>query len=145
MAFSKNDQESRLYPIVEKWMMKRFRCFKAGINVGLKYSRVDVLGVRDVGGRLSGDIETIAIEVKKGSGLFATASGQALGYQVYVNRVYLAASPENGFNPSEVEIASHLGIGLIQIKGTACREVLSSHHHTPISRMALEVAEKLGL
>src|SRR5207302_7792478 len=84
------EQESSLYPIVEKWMRKHFRCFKASINVGLAYSRVDVLGVRDIGGDLSGEIETIAIEVKRGSEPFAAASGQALWCEVYVNRVYLA-------------------------------------------------------
>ena len=62
----KRELESALYPYVEKWMKKHFLCFKTGINVGLAYSRVDVLGVRDVGGDLSGEVESIAIEVKRG-------------------------------------------------------------------------------
>ncbi len=82
--------EAELYPAVERYLRKHFRCFSAGTNVGLRYSRVDVIGVKDVGGDLSGEVETIAIEVKRGAEPFATASGQALGYQVYANRVYLA-------------------------------------------------------
>ena len=145
MAISENSKESSLYPGVERWLKKHFQCFKSGINIGLRYSRVDVLGVRDVGGDLSGQIATYAIEVKRGSEPFATASGQALGYQVYVNRVYLADVREESFKPSEIEIASHLGIGLIQIKGNKCREVLSSPHHVPIHRMSLELLERLAL
>lgn len=139
-------QEADLYPLVERWMRKHFRCFKAKVNVGLKYSRVDVLGVRDTGGDLTGEIETFAIEVKRHTGVFATSSGQALGYQVYVNRVYLAAVTESsGFKRSELDIASHLGIGLIQIKGARCREVLSSPHHRPITRMYTELLECMAL
>ncbi len=138
-------KESDLYPIVQKWMMKHFHCFKSHQNIGLKHGRVDVIGVRDVGGSLSGEVETIAIEVKRGVEPFATASGQALGYQVYANLVYLAEVRETEFKPSEIEIASHLGIGLIQIKGTKCREVLSSPFHRPITRMCLELLEKMAL
>ncbi len=138
-------KESDLYPIVQKWMTKHFHCFKSHQNIGLKYSRVDVVGVRDIGGDLSGEVETIAIEVKRGVEPFATASGQALGYQVYANLVYLAEVRETEFKPSEIEIASHLGIGLIQIKGKKCREVLTSPFHRPITRMYLELMERMAL
>ncbi len=138
-------KESEMYPAVKKWMVKHFRCFKADVNLGLRHSRVDVLGIRDVGGDLSGEVETIAIEVKRGSEPFATASGQALGYQVYVNRVYLADVREKSFSQPEIEIASHLGIGLVQVRGNTCREVLSSPYHRPITRMALELVERLAL
>lgn len=126
-------------------MVRHFKCFKSDINVGLQYSRADVLGVRDVGGSLSGDIEAIVIEVKRGMEPFATASGQALGYRVYANRIYLADERQRGFTHSELDIASHLGIGLIQVNGNTCREVLSSPNHQPIIRMSLELIEKLAL
>lgn len=145
MPARKQKLEADLYPVVERWMRRRFHCFKSAINVGLRYSRVDVLGVRDIGGSLTGEIETIAIEVKRHPGLFATSSGQALGYRVYVNRLYLAAVTETGFKPSELEIASHLGIGLVQIRGSQCREVLSSPNHNPITRMAMELVECMAL
>lgn len=126
-------------------MVKRFKCFNSDINVGLKYSRADVLGVRDIGGRLSGEVETIIIEVKMGAEPFATASGQAVGYSVYANRVYLAHCRPGGFTQSEIQIASRLGVGLVLVKGKRCSEVLSSPHHQPITRMHLEILEKLAL
>jgi hypothetical protein len=106
---------------------------------------VDILGVRDVGGILSGEIEVVCVEVKRGTEAFATASGQALGYSVYADRVYLADFREEGFKPTELEIASHLGIGLIRISERGCKEVLSSPSHNPIPRMALELIARLGL
>jgi hypothetical protein len=126
-------------------MTRHFRCFKTAINVGLSYSRVDVLGVRDVGGDLCGEVESICVEVKRDSEPFATACGQALGYKVYANRLYLAAVRPEGFAHSELDIASHLGIGLVQIKGSQCHEVLSSPYHMPISRMSLQLLERMAL
>jgi hypothetical protein len=140
-----SELESSLYKPIEKWMCKHFGCFRSGRNVGLKYSRVDVLGVRDVGGMLSGEIETISIEVKRGTEPFATASGQALGYSIYANRVYLADRREREFKPAELGIASRLGIGLIHVKGTKCREILSSHSHEPMPGLSQELLAKLAL
>lgn len=126
-------------------MRKHFKCFRSACNVGLSYSRMDIVGVRDVGGILSGEIEVICIEVKRGTEPFATASGQALGYSVYANRVYLADFRADGFKPAELEIASHLGIGLIQLSENRCKEVLSSPFHDPIPRMSLELIARLAL
>src|SRR3989442_8020878 len=99
-------RESGLYPFVERWMLKHFQCFKTVKEKGLKYGRIDVLGVRDVGGDLSGEIESIVIEVKKGITPFAKASGQTLGYRVYANRVYLADLRTASFSSDEIHIAS---------------------------------------
>lgn len=139
-------KESDLYPRVETWMKKHFRCFATATNTGLTYSRPDVTGVRDIGGDLSGEVESIIIEVKRGdSQPFATASGQALGYRVYANRVYLAEARPRPFDENEIQIASHLGIGLIWIKGRGCTEVLSSPSYTPITRLNRLLLEKLML
>lgn len=141
----KAPRESSLYPIVEKWMKRHFLCFKTGVDTGLKHSRVDVVGVRDIGGDLSGDVETIAVEVKKTGSPFATTSGQTLGYNVYANRVYLAESRKEPFSLEEVDIASHLGIGLIQIRGAKCSEIRSSPFYTPIRKLNLLLLDRLGL
>ncbi len=139
-------KESELYERVEKWMKGHFRCFATATNTGLAYSRPDVTGVRDIGGDLSGEVESIIIEVKRGdSQPFATASGQALGYRVYANRVYLAEARARPFDENEIQIASHLGIGLIWIKGRGCTEVLSSPSYTPITRLNRLLLEKLAL
>ena len=107
----KEKLEVAYYPQVERWAKKHFGFFKTAINRGLRYGRIDVLGVRDVGGDLSGEIESIAIEVKRGRTPFAVACGQTLGYRVYTNRVYLADIRSTCFTADETHIASNLGIG----------------------------------
>lgn len=139
------EREAIHYPTVAAWLRRRRSCFKTAINTGLQHSRIDVVGVRDVGGDLSGEIETISVEVKRGSAPFATATGQALGYRVYANRIYLADVRSKPFDQNEVEIASHLGVGLIRISGNRCFEELSSPYYKPITRMNLLLVEKLGL
>jgi hypothetical protein len=106
---------------------------------------VDVIGVRDVGGELSGEVQTIAVEVKREGSPFATTSGQTLGYNVYADRVYLAEARKEPFSPDEMDIASHLGIGLVQIRDNRCIEILSSPFYTPIRRLNLRLLETLGL
>ena len=137
--------ERDLYPIVARWLETQRKCFKVAINTGLRHGRIDVVGIKDVGGDLSGEIETVSIEVKRESAPFATATGQALGYKVFANRIYLAEQRPKAFSQEEVEIAGHLGVGLIRITGTKCHEELSSPHYRPITRMNLLLIEKLGL
>jgi hypothetical protein len=141
----KRPKEADLYPLIERWLKEECVCFATAVNTGLKHSRPDVTGVRDIGGDLSGEIESIVVEVKRGTQPFTTASGQALGYRVYANRVYLADYRQAYFSSEEVHIASHLGIGLIQIKGKECVERLSSPNYTPITRLNRALLEKLSL
>ena len=94
---------------------------------------------------MSGEVETISIEVKRGTEAFATATGQALGYKVYANRVYLADLRDEGFTHEQIEIASHLGVGLIRIVGSRCYEELSSPYYKPSTRMNGLLLERLGL
>jgi len=142
----KNDRESDLYPSVKKWLKENHLCFKFAQDTGLEHSRIDVVGVADVGGDLSGEVEIIAVEVKRRTGQFAKASGQALGYKVYANRIYLADVRDDKFNPDEIRIASHLGIGLIQIqKNRECKEILSSPYYKPIEKLNLLLLVKLDL
>jgi hypothetical protein len=138
--------EKTYYPIVAKWLAKNHHCFRTAENTGLKFSRADVIGIRDIGGDLTGEIETIVVEVKRGSEAFATASGQAFGYIVYANRVYLADKRTNGFTQEELQIASHLGIGLISIdKNNKCHEVLSSPYYKPLTKLNTSLLEKMRL
>jgi hypothetical protein len=137
--------EKDLYPTVAAWLRRHRKCFKTAINTGLSHSRIDVIGIRDTGGDLSGETETTSVEVKRGTEPFATATGQALGYKVYANRVYLADYRDKSFSQDQIEIASHLGVGLIRVTGTRCREELSSPYYKPITRMNALLMEKLGL
>lgn len=138
--------EAALYPVVRKWAARHFQCFQTNVDVGLKYSRADVFCIRDTGGDLTTDFETIVIEVKKGRRPFAKTSGQAYGYRVYANRVYLADYREAPFNRTEREIAAQLGIGLIQITTRLkCKEVQASPRYEPIPSMATELLERVKL
>ena len=83
---AKRVAERTLYPAVERWLRRHFGCFRTAVNKGLRHSRIDIVGVRDTGGDLSGEVETIAIGVKRGSFPFANGCGQTLGYSVYPNR-----------------------------------------------------------
>jgi hypothetical protein len=138
-------RENALYPIVEKWVKRHFLCFRTGVNTGGLYSRVDVVGVRDVGGDLSGEVQTIAVEVKKEGSAFATACGQTLAYNIYANRVYLAVSRKEVFSMEERDIVSHLGIGLIHIREGKCIEIQSSPFYMPIPKLNLLLLDQLGL
>lgn len=143
---SKSLLEKDYYPIVEKWLKKQHKCFKTAINTGPINSRADVIGIRDTGGDFSGEIETIIVEVKRNRQPFATASGQAYGYSIYANRVYLADVRPNGFTQDEIMIANHVGIGLIQIDGrNNCKEVLSSPYFKPLAKFSVQLLHKLGL
>jgi len=139
--------EVELYEPVGEWAKPHFRCFDVFINRGIAFGRVDVLGVRDAGGDLSGEVETISVEVKCGSTQFAATVGQALGYRIMTNLVYLADVRPKGFSFEEVEVARHLGVGLIQIQEAPfrCIEVLSSPHYRPIERLRLSLLESVGL
>lgn len=142
---AKLELEKGLYPIVSKFLKRQFLCFQTAQNTGLRYSKADVIGVRDIGGYLTGEIETIIVEVKRGTQPFATAAGQTLGYTVYANKVYLADVRDKSFTQDELYIASHLGIGLLSIKKQKVGEVLSSPFYKPITKYNTLLLEKLNL
>lgn len=141
----KTPPEKSHYPLVARWLKRHFLCFKVAVNKGLRYGRIDVLGIRDIGGDLCGEVETIAVEVKRGATPFANACGQTFGYSVYANRVYLADVRGDGFTQDEIFIANNLGIGLIRIKEKKIAEVLSSPFYRPILKMQLRLFEALRL
>jgi hypothetical protein len=145
VAKKKEPLEKEYYPRVARWLKRHFHCFKVVTNRGLKFGRIDVIGIRDIGGDLSGEVETIAVEVKRGKTPFANACGQAFGYSIYANRVYLADVRPERFTPDETFIASNLGIGLIHVRDKKCGEVLSSPFYQPITKMQLGLFESLRL
>jgi len=64
---------------------------------------------------------------------------------MFANRIYLAEQRPNTFSQEEVEIAGHLGVGLIRITGTKYHKELSSPHYRPITLINLPLIERLGL
>ena len=89
--------EKDYYEPVGKWAKRSLGCF----DKGLRHGRIDVIGLRDAGGRLSGRAEVVAIEVKRGNAPFATSVGQAHGYSIYADRCYLADVRPTGFSEAE--------------------------------------------
>jgi hypothetical protein len=140
--------EAEYYEPMARWARKELGCFETGINTGLRHGRIDVVGLRDTGGRLSGRADVIAIEVKRGTQPFATSIGQASGYSIYADRCYLAEYRPRGFTDDERAIASQLGVGLIKITGdqrVRISEVLTAPLREPLEGLRLEVVEKLHL
>jgi len=88
----KRFDESVLYPSVEKLLRSdAFGCFKTGQRVGTLFVGIaDVVGVREIGVDVRGDIEVIAAEVKTSSSQFGKNLGQALGYSLFAHKCYLA-------------------------------------------------------
>ncbi len=95
---------------------------------------------------LRGDFELITIEVKKSSGQFLTSAGQAAAYGVYADSAHLCCPQvDKPFDEDNIDIASHLGIGLIEIgKHQEIERVLAAPLRRPIPRKRQELLESLG-
>lgn len=137
--------ERVLYKSVGRFIEKRFDCFEIGYNRGKKYGKVDVIGLRDVVTDLHSDYEVICVEVKDDES-FLKSIGQAYSYSIYGHRCYLAVDKpgEQRFSKWEKDIASKLGVGLIEIKGNGCNEVSSSPYYDPIKPLMLGLIERVG-
>jgi len=148
--------EKDYYPIIEKFLEKRFNCISTGIGKGyLALGLVDVVGAYDISGELLNDIEVIVVEVKKTTSSFGKSIGQALGYSTYGERCYLAI-PFKGketYNEDHKYIADHLGVGLIRIpldkkdkpRRSKTEMVLSSKRHDPIPSQKHKLLYSIGI
>ena len=140
--------EGDLYEPVRKWLEGDLgpRCAATWTNKGPQEARPDVTGLRHVGGNLRGDFELITVEVKNSSARFVTSAGQAGAYGLYADRTYLCCSlADGGFDEDQVEVASHLGIGLLTIDDRhRVSRVLAAPVRHPIARKRLLLLEGLG-
>ena len=141
--------ERDLYPSVQRWLSERYECLDTFVNKGITYGRIDVSGIRHVGGHLTGASEFVAVEVKTDREPFGTAVGQAAGYSVYADRCYLAAvRPDSGFNTDELAIAGHLGIGLLHLRrrgrGASVTEQLTAPLRQPLPQLRARYVDNLG-
>lgn len=141
--------EKQLYPAVQRWLAEAYTCVDTFVNRGFAYGRIDVSGLRHVGGQLSGRSEFVAVEVKTEREAFGTAIGQATGYSVYADRCYLAAvRPQAGFAEDEVMIADHLGVGLLHLqrrgRGASVSERLSAPQREPLLHLRARYIDNLG-
>jgi hypothetical protein len=132
-------KESAFYPCVEEFLTSEaFGCFKTAQRVGTSFvGIVDVVGARDVGGDVRGEMEIIAVEVKKSPSNYGKILGQALGYSLLAHKCYLAVpfSNDKAFSLEQKELATRLGVGLLEIRKTygvlRCTEALTSANHVP--------------
>jgi hypothetical protein len=132
-------KEASFYSCVEEFLKSEaLGCFRTNKRVGTSFVGIaDVVGVRDVGGDVRGDIEIIAVEVKKSTSNFGKILGQALGYSLFAHKCYLAVvfSNEEAFSLEQKELATRLGVGLLEIRKShgvwRCSEVLTSTNHNP--------------
>lgn len=131
--------EAAYYPQVERWCRAKFRCWHAVQDAGPpKLGRIDLVGVRDLGGgELSSRSEVIAVEVKTSRAPFMTSAGQAHGYSVMADRCYLAQEAA-AFTDDHTVIASRLGIGLLSVSARGkVEEVLSAPVGDPVQALRL--------
>ena len=138
-------KEKSLYKYVEEFLVEQLECFDTFKEVGTIYTgRADVIGVKDVGGRTSGDFEVIAVEVKKSTYNFAKNLGQALGYSLLAHRCYLATYLDETYTSEQEQMATHLGVGLLRIYNRECEEICSSRRHQPIKALMLKMLDTAG-
>jgi hypothetical protein len=131
--------EEKLYPLVQRYLRRR-----GYLTLPRKGGRVqaDIVGIRDVGGRYSHEIEVVAVEVKNRKRTRLRYVTQALGYSKFAHRCYLAMPARYG--EEEVRYARQMGVGLLQIGGKKIREVLSAETKIPTETELTGLLRRFG-
>lgn len=140
-------EEKKLYKIVEEFARTEFGCGTVKQQVGAQLGKVDVIGAREIHGDLGTHTEIIAFEVKEEHAAFLSAIGQARAYSIYAHKCYLAYKKRNSnaFTFEEIDIASQLGVGLIEIRGNGCKVISTSAAYSPRDSYTLAILNKIGL
>ena len=69
------------------------------MDKGITYGRIDVSGIRHVGGHLTGASEFVAVEVKTDREGFGTAVGQAAGFCTQTVAIWLRCGQKTASAP----------------------------------------------
>ena len=78
--------------------------------------RPDAVGIRHVGGELNGDFEVVSVVIRPSTSRFISACGEANAHSIHADRTYLACYlGSEEFDEEQIDIALHLGIGLLRI------------------------------
>ena len=138
-------QESRLYPIVAKFVKDKLGCFYVRDKPTVTtHGAVDVVGLRQSSGKYGGSAEVIAVEVKDTTSRLLNAAGQAVGYSVMADRCYLAIRGIK-VGDTERELVAQLNVGLIWIGSHGkCEILLTSPQYQPLRAQRLTLIRKLG-
>lgn len=136
--------ERYYHPFVVNFLKgEKIKCFDARMGVGHGYvGYADVFGLKDIGGEFKSGVIGYSVEVKKSNSSIAKKLGQALGYSLFSHRCYLAVAEK--FEDDHIEMANRLGVGLIEINGKKCEEILTAQHHEPINDLFLSAVYNLG-
>lgn len=138
-----NLREESLYKYVEDFLIDQLECFDTFQKIGTVYTGYsDVIGIKDIGGRTSGEFEVISVEVKKSTRRFAANLGQALGYSLLAHRCYLATNLEGAYSSEQEQMATQLNVGLISINKGQCEEICTAPKHQPIKSLMLKMLER---
>jgi hypothetical protein len=139
--------EELYYPFVQKFLREKMGCFDTFQKAGPKVvGYADVIGIRDIGGRHCGEVEIISVEVKRSRRNLVKCLGQALGYSLFANKCYLAAFMKynDQYSQEEKDMATRLGVGLLDIRSGECSQVTNSAYHQPINNLSLRTLEYVG-
>ena len=137
--------EAASYGAVERFAKSYFSCLYTKQQVGTRFGRVDVMGLKIAAGKRDAAPELIAIEAKEEGTSFLSAIGQAYAYRLYAHRCYLAIRKRysNRFQDDEIDVAAQLGVGLIEIKRSGCRVIAESAVYAPKDRYISEILAKM--
>jgi hypothetical protein len=127
--------EAKLYPVVKEFLEKKLNCLDVFVEAGKQgIGSVDVFGVYYTNAERTA-VETVGVEVKIDKIPISAKFGQAKGYTLFCDKMFFASldkvnEKDKHFNQDDIEIAKHLGIGLIQIEDRGlsfvCKEVLAA-------------------
>ena len=139
--------EKQYYPIVRKWLEKKgYYCGGSIVDSkgnpiyyqdkGTRRLRVDVAGIKNVGSRVSNEIEVVAVEVRDKRNVSIRDIQAAYTYAQYAHKCYLATT--GLIDNQDKTDAQRLGIGLLQVKNHRVIEVLNPQSKIPDYSMMLK-------
>ena len=136
--------ETRLWPVVRRFMKKKYPdVLVSEINAGIQGALMDVVLVRGIYKDISADTEVISVEVKPNRNRFLASLGQAYGYSILADKVYLAVADR--LSQDEVDISTKIGVGLLEIQGGDCVERASSQKFSPMPDLKLDLLANLNI
>jgi hypothetical protein len=152
--------EKELYPVVQDWLVhekyetgqghrtwtgRRWHD-RSWVNIGLRNTRFDLIGVRSIGSKYHDEVDVVAVEVKLEKRVRIQHLNQAVGYMRYVDRAYFAFTGE--FEQELVDEARRIGLGLLQVKlggRPSVREILGASNCHPHTNRRLELLHSMWI
>jgi len=146
--------EKEYYLTVRKWLERKgYYCGgyihdrkgnpKYYQDKGTKRLRIDVAGIKNVGNRVSNEIEVVAVEVRDTNNVSVRDVQDAHAYTQYAHKCYLATTATIGSQGKRC--AEKRGIGLLKINNQRIKEVVSPQIKTPDFSMMMNFLRVLDV